>query len=257
MKKDQEQSPELYTRRLAVHASDVDAFRHLRMSRLSGILQELSIAHTERLGFTRRLTLDKGLLWILTRLRISVMRPILYDEELEFCTWPRPALHMLYPREYRIFESSGAQIGEAAALWAIIDASTRRIALPSETGISIPGTVHTGQLPLPQGLSPAFCQNAAQHTVTYSEIDLNGHVNNTRYLDWIDDLQSEEWHRAGFSGELQINYMHEILPGSVVSVHVLSEEAPTSGSLCQSRTKVTGCLPGDVPAFVAMISRGH
>ena len=49
-------------------------------------------------------------------------------------------------------------------------------------------------------------------TVLYSDVDLNQHMNNARYIDWALDLIDLDIHRNHFINEVTIHYKKEILP---------------------------------------------
>jgi acyl-ACP thioesterase len=59
-----------------------------------------------------------------------------------------------------------------------------------------------------------------QVVATYSDVDMLGHVNNSRYIEWICDAFSTELFNQKKLDSLQINYEHEILPGEQVVVLV-------------------------------------
>ncbi|MGI5989865.1 MAG: acyl-[acyl-carrier-protein] thioesterase [Lachnospiraceae bacterium] len=240
----------IFSRELTIRASDTDMYRQLRMSRLFSMIQEISIAHTEALGCPRQTTLDRGLLWVITRLHLRLARPILYDEKLRLESWPEPMIHMVYPRGYRITDASGIIIGECSALWTIIDAASRAIALPSRTGVIIPGIHREGELPLPQGLAYPSGGNTSEHKVLYSEIDLNGHVNNTCYFDWIDDLFEPSAHRGGLYREIQMNFQREITPDATVTLHWKTESGENIAAAGARILRVCGTFSG-AAAFTA------
>jgi len=66
------QMPEYHSKEIKILSSDCDRFQHLRLSRLFSILQEISIADVERVGLTRDKTLDKGMLWVISRMRLEI-----------------------------------------------------------------------------------------------------------------------------------------------------------------------------------------
>ena len=170
-----------------VLSSDTDANRRLRLSRLFTLLQEASIAHTTLLGMGRERTLDRGLLWIVTMQQANVTRLPVYDETIRLISWPGKTMHLLFPRYYRIEDKKGNALVEASALWALMDGKTRRVVFPEQYGIKIRG-VHTGkEIALPAAPIRLPCTDERQFTVSYSNIDLNGHMNNTRYFDLAED----------------------------------------------------------------------
>jgi len=46
----------------------------------------------------------------------------------------------------------------------------------------------------------------------YYDIDLNGHVNTTRYVDWMMDTFPVDFHRNNYLSKLSLNMMKEIMP---------------------------------------------
>lgn len=262
----------VYQRKYKILASDVDINQRLRMSTLMRFLQELSIAHTEELGCTKEKTLDRGLLWVVSRVRFQMMRAIRYDEEVTLVTWPGKMQHVLFPRYYRIFDKDGEMVLNGSAIWFLIDQVQRTFLFPKKYDIMIPDICVGEELELPEELpslqyekgqmastkrlqesqneemsdhenptadekSGVQAENGKQaakkneeevksgiwvgekvREVRYSDLDLNGHVNNTRYLDWIDDLHTPDWHGKHLPKLFQINFKKEIRPGSRVTL---------------------------------------
>lgn len=60
--------------------------------------------------------------------------------------------------------------------------------LPGKSGIVVSGTLRGTELALPGGLVPKVMDNSRRRDVCFTDLDRNGHMNNTRYMDWIDDL---------------------------------------------------------------------
>ena len=49
--------------------------------------------------------------------------------------------------------------------------------------------------------------------VKYSDLDINMHVNNARYLNWITDSYPMEFLRRNYPVEIEVNYLSETTPG--------------------------------------------
>lgn len=199
---------ELYGKEYTLLASDVDPCRRLRLSTLFTWLQEAAIAHTTLLGMGREKTLDKGYLWVVTMQEVRVDRLPVYDERVTLTSWPGEMMHVFYPRYCKLTGERGETLLTAASLWTLIDQGSRRMVFPEETGVTIPG-VRTGEEP-PMPRAPRLLETAGTHsfTVPYSYTDLNGHMNNTRYLDLMEDVMPADLRQrairslaAEFSGE--------------------------------------------------------
>jgi hypothetical protein len=70
---------EIFETTCKLRNADVDMHRRFKTASLLTLLQETAIAHTEAIGMGREKTLDRGLLWIITLQRLSILRMPVYD----------------------------------------------------------------------------------------------------------------------------------------------------------------------------------
>ena len=181
----------IYTENRKLCSSDVDMYRRLRSSVLFRLLQEASIRHTEELGMGRDKTLDKGILWVLLMQRAEIQRMPEYDEDIVLKSWPGKTMHLLFPRYYSIETAAGETLLKASALWSLVDAQSRKVVFPERYGVVIEGTETGAEITLPGSIPRKDCNQEMQFTVPYSFVDLNGHMNNTRYFDLAEDCVGE------------------------------------------------------------------
>ena len=216
---------------------DVDMYRRLRTSRLFELTQEASIAHTEALGMGRAMTLDRGLLWVVTLQRAEITQMPVYDDTLLLESWPGETMHVLFPRYYRLLTPEGTERMRGSALWMLVDRESRRFVFPDRYGISIRGVETGAELALPGAVASLPFSEERRFTVPYSYVDLNGHMNNTRYFDLAEDCVGA----AAAGRELRsaaIEYKTEIR---------LGEELRRRGGREDDRYGLTG--GGEKPAF--------
>lgn len=177
----------IYERRLRLVSSDVDMHRRLRTSVLFSLMQEAAISHTQELGMGREVTLDRGVLWVLGLQRAEIARMPVYDEDVVLRSWPGETMHVLFPRYTAVDTADGEPLIRAAALWTLVDERTRRLAFPEKYGVAIAGTVTGEEIGIPTAPQPIGYAERHPFTVPYSYVDLNGHMNNTRYFDLAED----------------------------------------------------------------------
>ena len=177
----------VYREELLLRSKDVDMFRRLRTSELFRLMQEASIRHTEQLGMGREKTLDKGLLWILLQQRAEIARMPEYDERIVLKSWPGRTMHLLFPRYYSMETAEGEPLLKASALWGLVDAGTRKMIFPERYGVEIEGVVTGEEIALPAAPATIGCTRERRFVVPYSYVDINGHMNNTRYFDLAED----------------------------------------------------------------------
>ena len=229
----------VYERPLYVRSIDVGIERRMRPSVLFSLVQESAIAHTEELGMGREKTLDKGLLWIVTMQNAQIERMPEYDEHLILRTWPGKTMHLIFPRYFGLYTADGQPLVRVSSMWSLIDSRTRSIVFPEKHGISIEGETTGDEIPLPSSIRKADLKPCRQFTVPYSFVDLNGHMNNTRYLDLAEDCIYEELQRsgqddAGTTGQnapgrilrsVRTEYIREVRLGDTISLSCCREDS--------------------------------
>ena len=188
--------------------------RRLRMSDLFRLLEEASIAHTELLGCTRDKTLDRGLLWIITRQSVEIDELPAYDDEIIVRSWQGEMQHVFFPRFYEI-ERAGEILVRGQALWMLMKEDDRSMVMPEDYDISIPGRPDADDMMLPAIVIPKDTEpEESMPLVTrFSQVDINGHMNNTRYFDVIDDMLNSSGKRATVPKAVLANYLSELRLG--------------------------------------------
>ena len=207
---------------LKLRSKDVDMFRRLRSSELFKLLQEAAIRHTEELGMGREKTLDKGILWVVLMQKAEIIRMPVYDEEILLKSWPGKTMHLLFPRYYSLETTEGETLVRASAIWCLVDAETRKVVFPESYGVEIQGVVTGAEIDLPGGIRKQDGDRERNFTIPYSFVDLNGHMNNTRYFDLAEDcvglaaqgrqlkeIRTEYANEARFGETLQLHWREE------------------------------------------------
>ena len=207
-----------YSEKMRLQIRDCDLNAAWRPGALQQALQEISGAHSLLLGAGRDSLLDMGVVWILTRIEVRMDRYPKVDENIELETFPTPCRRWFFPRWYRIRDDQGKEIGRAGSLWALLDLHERKMIQPGKVAALMPDN---RDLPAPLGLPATVTQvsgtlSAAEYMPRYSDIDLNGHVNNTRYVDWACDALGIDAMRDYELAHFAVNYNQEIRPGETV-----------------------------------------
>lgn len=202
--------------RIASYQTDVKA--RLRPSAILEIMQEIAGAHADALDVGRRKLAPKNLAWVLTRVEVHMERYPVFGEAITVETFPMPNRRVFFPRYYIFRDSEGRQIGCAGSLWVVLDVTTRRMANASEIALLLPDN---SALTAPMGMPATVEDIGGEHresvrTPVYTDLDMNGHVNNTRYLDWCCNELGIDAMRCGTLCQFAVNFNQEILPGQEV-----------------------------------------
>lgn len=211
--------PSEYTLTHTVSISDCDARAHWRPSSILIVMQELAEVHAASLGFSRAMLIENGMVWVLYRQRIMMHSYPTYGDVLRITTWPGAIEGPIFPRHFRIEREDGTLIGEASSSWILMDINTRRPMRPSALpGTVVPNEERPAPMPLPGMLRIQEATPVLDRSVRYSDVDVNGHMNNTRYVDWICDMMDYDQLVSRGLAEWQINYISEAKPGEAVQL---------------------------------------
>ena len=193
-----------------------DCFGNARLSALLYYVQEAAGQHSALLGAGQKMLTEKGLFWAVSRHKMQITRLPRLGEVVTVQTWPMPTTRVAYPRSVVAIDSQGQELFRAISLWVLMDAESRSMILPGKSGVDVAGTLRGNELELPRSLAPLKLQSSAERVVTYSCLDRNGHMNNTRYLDWVDDLLPAAFHGAQMPREFTVCYASEALEGQTL-----------------------------------------
>ena len=224
---------DIYTKEYRILSCDVDPMRRLRLSRLFTMLQEAAIAHTEALGAGRAKTLDKGYLWVVTLQQAKIARLPVYDEKIRLLSAPGETMHSIFPRYYRIEDAQGNELVNASALWTLMNMNTRAMVFPHQAGVSVPGAKPGWKTFFPAPPKLPTSGEETEFTVPYSYTDINGHMNNTKYIDLAEDLMPSEL-RGARAVEVSVEYTGEAKCGDRL---LLSQSAEEGRFLMSGKTE--------------------
>ena len=203
----------IYSQKFTMTDMEVDCFGKLKQSTLLYFAQEVAGKHCIRLGADYDTLAQKNLFWAVTRHRVQITRLPVRGETITIETWPMPTTRVAYPRSMVAYDAEGKELFRSISLWVLMNTESRAMVLPGKSGVDVTGTLRGTELAVPHSLVPKASCNQIQRTVTYSCLDRNGHMNNTRYLDWVDDLLSSDFHKGHSAREFVICYLNEAREG--------------------------------------------
>ena len=214
-----------YQERLIVRGGECDKFRRMRMDAVFMAMQEGGERHAKLLGLGHDAMLSRGLFFVLSRTHVHIDRMPLCGETVIHTTWPGNANKFFCPRFHTFTAEDGTPLLSSGALWVLLDTQNRRIVSPVKLDLGFPDNSDIPDpIALPSRL-PRAGENPAllSRTPVFSEFDINGHVNNTKYIAWICDALGSETFRDHRLRELTVSYEKEIRAESPLTL-ALSRE---------------------------------
>lgn len=208
-----------FSKTIKIIADQVNPFQSLRTSSLLRLFQDVTVEHTELLGLPRQYTLDKGLLWVVAKQHIEISRMPRYDETICISTFPSKTMHVLFPRTCEIRNEEGELLVKGTSIWALIDIKSRKMINPNDHGISVPDMSNGREFNIPlSNRIPFDLSENGEIKAEYSFCDLNGHINNTSYLDIAENMIPVDFLRTHELTLVDIKYVHEVKLGETLPV---------------------------------------
>ena len=196
-------------------------------------MQEISAAHSVELGIGRVEMLKEDVVWILSRIEVEMDFYPAGETEIVISTFPTENRRWFFPRYYIFKTPSGKVLGKASALWVLVNIRERKMVPPD---MALPFMPDNRDLTPPMGLPGRSKtvdgkEKSWQYKPLAEDIDINGHVNNTRYMNWLYNGLGIEVFRNHVLSSFCINYDTEILPDAniTLSLHQTEEECSLTG----------------------------
>ena len=196
----------------------VDRYGRLKPSAILFLAQEVAGMHCMELKLDYDTLAQRRLFWAVTRHKVQVSRTPHWGEKLHLETWPMPTTRVAYPRSMVAYDSQGRECFRSISIWVLMDMDTRHMILPGNSGIIVAGTIRGGELPAPNGLILKTLGSSRSRSVCFTDLDRNGHMNNTRYMEWVDDLLPSAFHARHNVKEFTVCYLSEAREGQEMSL---------------------------------------
>ncbi|MBE6067340.1 MAG: acyl-ACP thioesterase [Clostridium lundense] len=125
--------------------------------------------------------------WVLYKWNVKIHRYPIYREKIIARTVPYSFRKFYAYRKFYILDIEGNVLVEADSLWFLIDIETRK-------PVRVQEEMYTGYclskddnevIDIPRITAPNESDFCKTFDVRYSDIDTNGHVNNSKYISWI------------------------------------------------------------------------
>ena len=191
---------------------------------ITALIQEAASIDAGHLGFGADALDGRSLCWLLLRTSVRFADRPVWREEITVDTWTNGTDKLLALRDFCITGPDGRGLARATTSWLLADRATRRPQRVdvlgdrrmsefqySSLGFQAP-RIDERSVPFP--VEPAIFRHAG-----FSDIDRNGHVNNTRYIAWCLDaayeVLGEEPRICGFD----VNYVSEVTIGEDIAIH--------------------------------------
>ena len=155
-------------------------------------LQEAASLNAESLKFSKSdfNAAGENISWVLTRLKVRMDRFPAWEDHVHVATWPRGGRKIVAWRDFLLTDDAGGVFGRATSEWMLIDLATRKVVpVPQEVfdAADTSRSAAFGDEEFVRFRWPAEATGVVSQMfrARRGDIDLNGHVNNVHYVEWM------------------------------------------------------------------------
>jgi len=220
-----------------ITTSEVGPSMRVRFSAVLCIMQDAASVHAEKLGLGFESLSKLKRAFMLYRMQIKVCSELpSWGESIKLATWPRGVEKLFAFRDFELMRESGEPFLRATTSWLMIDTEFRHPMRPQDFFTNVPARdVRVMDASAPQKLGwesdvPLFDTRRARA----SDLDPNGHVNHTRYIDWVTDAIAEKHGLDARIGDFSINFLAEVRMSEAVRIGMC--ELPSGEIVVQGET---------------------
>ena len=185
----------VFQKEFTVSSYELNPYGKARLTTMANYFQEIAYHHANELGFGYDQMKERRTLWMLSRMRIQMFTYPVWNDRVVVETWPSGIEKLFALRDFRVKDKDGNILGIATTYWLIVHLDTHRPIRPGAelahfSNIEYGDRVFDSKLEkidIPANIAPMD-----HHAVVFSDLDIVGHVNNVKYMEWCIDASLSE-----------------------------------------------------------------
>lgn len=209
-----------------IESYDVQPNSIIKMSTLFKLFQKVASDDLDKTGMTYEVLRDAGIVFVLTKNNVKVFDDIKKYDEVTVTTYLREIRGASFIRDFDVC-IGGRRVAYASSTWVLFDINNRRLLRPTVLDSIGTFTPDLDNLMEIEDKRIKFDVNSLLKTdvreVYYSQIDTNGHMNNTFYPDIVYDYLPKELKASIKDKLILVHYVNELMEGQKYEVYTKCE----------------------------------
>ena len=212
----------IWIEKYRIHSYEVDRSSRALPHVLLCYMLNSAWAHVNDSRFSFNSLHDDGQFWVLSRFLAVFHQIPRWDDELTIETWGKGIDKLFASRDFVIYSDAREKLISATSAWLIIDRKTLR-PLRMETlkeQFPFQSERHELENKLEKIRARSVPGTNTEFKVRYSDLDVNQHVNSSKYMQWILDSFPVEILEGKNIKSFEINYLAEAQLDDRISVFI-------------------------------------
>lgn len=223
--------PNIWKNNYTIRSYETDTQGRLSVLSLCNFLQETAGKHAQALGVSVRQLIAKNYTWVLSRLILQIDSYPGWGDQIAVYTWPSGIQKLFALRDFDIKNRLNRSIGACITAWLVMDINTRRPVRVESLADQLRPLSIRHIIPDQLNKLPKLrtYDSERRFGIRYRDLDLNQHVNNVSYIEWIIESIPHEIKERTVLSRLEINFLGEAFLGDHVVVRChFQNETPIS-----------------------------
>ena len=196
-----------------VHVYETGPDGKLNLYSLFNYMQDIASDHAIKLGFGRDDLMRDNRFWVLSRIYAEINKWPLWEDSIILKTWPNGTDKLFALRNYEVRYSDGRHIASGSSSWLILNHTTKKVQRPDSILSQYNPNLHTENSPIRYATKIDAAAENGRLTplfrIKVSDLDVNLHTNNVRYLKWVSDSYDLDFVMNNNPQSAEINYLAE------------------------------------------------
>ena len=179
---------------------------------------QVSGSQSAQLGVSDKEILEKyNLVWIITEYDIDVIRLPRFAEEITIETEALSYNRLFCYRRFTIYDESGQAIIQMLASFALMDRDSRKVHSVDPEMVAPYQSEFSKKIIRGPKYTDLDNPTSKDYHVRFYDLDMNGHVNNSKYLDWIFEVMGADFLMDHIPQKINLKYVKEVRPGGMIT----------------------------------------
>ena len=207
-----------YQMKMKIPFDMADMNGHIKLPDVILLSLQVSGMQSIELGVSDKAILeDYNLVWIITDYDIEVVRLPRFAEEITIETEALSYNRLFCYRRFTIYDEAGQELIHMMATFVLMDRESRKVhAVEPEIVAPYQSEFNKKLIRGPKYESLGEPISKDYH-VRFYDLDMNGHVNNSKYLDWIFEVMGADFLTQYIPKKINLKYVKEVRPGGVIT----------------------------------------
>ncbi len=207
-----------YQMKMKIPFDMADMNGHIKLPDVILLSLQVSGMQSIELGVSDKTILeDYNLVWIITEYDIEVVRLPRFAEEITIETEALSYNRLFCYRRFTIYDEAGEELIHMMVTFVLMDRDSRKVHAV-EPEIVAPYQSDFDKK-LIRGPKYELLEEPVikDYHVRFYDLDMNGHVNNSKYLDWIFEVMGADFLTQYIPKKINLKYVKEVRPGGVIT----------------------------------------